>query len=118
MIFDYAYYRFCRFYIKDSESSARITSLALLSLIQTLNIFSVIVVFGLYKYFLSNVKVAVLVTYVTLLILNGIYYNKHNYDVLAEKWKNEDESTQRRKGFYVQAYVGLSLLLIIGLIFR
>jgi hypothetical protein len=50
------------------------------------------------------------------LILNAVHYNKLNYDILNERWGNENKKTKQRKGAAVFIYIILSVLLVIVLI--
>jgi|CXWL01.1.fsa_nt_gi hypothetical protein len=80
--FDYVYNKICKFYYKNGDKGARISSLAFLSLLQCLNLFSFFVIFGLFKYLPDNKKLIAVISYVFLLFINGIRYNKLNFDIL------------------------------------
>lgn len=54
--------------------------------------------------------------YVALTILNGIRYNRLNYDVLKQRWADEDAKSYQRKGVGVVLYILLSVVVVIILI--
>src|SRR5438477_11071198 len=96
--FDYAYYRICKFYYENRDSGARFGGLAVLSVIQFLNIFIVFwVICFLLRFTIHNNKLIVILGYFVIVVLNGFRYNKLNYDVLDAKWKDEDVRTQKKK---------------------
>jgi len=51
-----------------------------------------------------------------IVILNAFRYNKLNYDVLKERWSNEDAKTYQRKGTGVFLYIIFSFIGIIALV--
>jgi hypothetical protein len=116
--FDYVYYRTCIFYNKSGEkTSYRISGLVLLSVLQVLNLlFLFQLTFTFLNYWPSLNKYIAVILYVIFLILDGIRYNKLNYDVLRERWANEDAQSYQRKGIWVVLYILLSVLLVIVLI--
>ena len=116
--FDYVYYRTCIFYNKSGEKkSYRISGLVLLSVLQVLNLlFLFQLTFTFLNYWPSVNKYIAVILYVVFLILDGIRYNKLNYDVLRKRWANEDAETYQRKGVWVVLYILLSVLLVIVLI--
>jgi hypothetical protein len=116
--FDYVYYTICRYYYKNNDKGARISALALLSLIQCFNLFSLFVIFDLLKYLPDNRKYIAVFSYILLLILNGIRYNKFNFDVLDEKWGGEKVNTKKKKNFFIGGYFILSIIIVVILIFR
>ena len=70
----------------------------------------------LYKPNIIFNKYLILIPYGIILILNGIRYNKINYDYLNRKYGQEDTKVRRRKGNVLLIYILLSLLLNITLI--
>lgn len=117
MFFDYVYYWICKYYYKHGEKGARISGLALLSLIQNFNLLFLVFSTGFNKR-LANIEVIVIGSYIILLFLNAFRYYRLNYDVLSEMWKADDTRVQKRKGRLVKGYLYVSLLLVIILIFR
>jgi hypothetical protein len=117
--FDYTYYRICRWYISKHDSSARIAGLLILSLLHLFNVLVVYVCFCLVFHIETKLSKPIEIAIaLIILIFNGIRYNKFNYDVLSRKWKEESSSLQDKKAQWVFAYILLSILLTIILIFR
>ncbi len=101
--FDYVYYRVCTFYNNSGEKRSSITGLFIISLFYFFNLISVagfaIIIFKIDLPAIN--KSAFLIVNICIVILNGIRYNKLKYDVLNERWGNEDEITNEKKGFAV-----------------
>lgn len=116
--FDYTYYRICLFYDRNGDGkSSGISALILLTVVQIINLTTILgILFQLSHIYLGTNKFLYSIPYFVLLILNGFYYNKYNYDVLKERWKDEDIETQKRKGVGVLLYIVLSGVAIIALI--
>src|SRR5437773_2188345 len=118
-LFDYMFYRFCKFYYESGSSSPMFGGLFLLSLMQLLNVFSFVVLVSLMLNFnVINNKLLFAAYYLALVILNGFRYNKFNYEILNERWKNEDKNTQKKKKTAILIYFIVSVLLVLGLMFR
>lgn len=114
--FDYVYYRICHLYYKTQESNPRIVGLIIIALMQSFNFISLFcIICILYQQKLNSTKAIILISGIIILILDGFRYNKLNYDVLKEKWKNENTSAQAIKGGIVLCYIILSTIICIGL---
>jgi hypothetical protein len=121
--FDYVYYKSCQFYDKHGEGSgAGISGLAFLSLIQFLNLLSVVTVFWLifpYEFILTTGdKILGAFVYIVIIFINGIRYNKLNYDILKERWDNEDKKNQRKKQIGVISYILITIVSVNVLMLR
>jgi hypothetical protein len=116
--FDYLYYRTCIFYNKNGEkTSYRYSALIFISFLHTINlIFFVQLSYILFSLnFIIN-KYYILIPYAVILALNGIRYNKFNYDYLNRKWGKEDVKVSQRKGSVLLMYILLSITGVIVLI--
>ena len=116
--FDYVYYRTCIFYEKSGEKkSYRISALVLLSALHVLNLFFLFQLIFTFLNYLPNInKYIAIIPYAAFLILNGVRYNKLNYDVLRERWANEDVKSYQKKGVGVVLYMLLSAVIVVVLI--
>lgn len=114
--FDYAYYRICKAYYKTRDSNPKIAGLCIITLMHFFNILSLFCLFciSIHEKIYINKLLALLVI-LTLMILNGIHYNKFHYGILQDRWQEEDRETQVRKGGMVVAYIILSTVIGIGL---
>src|SRR5260221_12513490 len=106
ILFDYLYYRFCKFYYSNGDSGARISSLAVISLLQFFNIFTVFILVSLlfHKDFLTK-KLYIVFICVALIIINGFRYNRLDYDLLNKKWSKEDDVKKKKKTILLAIYV-------------
>jgi hypothetical protein len=121
--FDYVYYKSCQFYYANGEGDgAGISGLAFLSLIQYLNLISIIAILWLifpYKFvFTGGAKVITALIFIIIVVVNGFRYNKMNYNTLRERWDNEDKKIKRKKEIRVIFYILITVIIVIGLIFR
>jgi hypothetical protein len=116
ILFDYLYYRFCKFYYSNGDRGARISSLAVISLFQLFNIFTVFILISLffYKDFLTK-KSYIAFICVALIIINGFRYNRLDYDLLNEKWGKEDDVKKRKKTILLAIYIIGSTIICISL---
>jgi hypothetical protein len=115
--FDYVYYRICRWYMNQNDSSPGITALIIISLLQFVNAFSLFILLCLaLKIHPTLSRVVPVISTITLLVLNGFRYNSLNYEVLSNRWANEDTLQGKRNGNKVRLYVLLSFLLVATLI--
>jgi hypothetical protein len=115
--FDYVYYRICRWYMNQNDSSPGITALIIISLLQFVNAFSLFILLCLaLKIHPTLSRVVPVISTITLLVLNGFRYNSLNYEVLSNRWVNEDTLQGKRNGNKVRLYVLLSFLLVATLI--
>jgi hypothetical protein len=115
--YDYMYYSFCRYYYKNKDDSARFTGLGTLCIIQTITLFEISALFKLDKKLDFNETVVGLITYFLLIIINGIRYNRLNYDVLSERWNDEGEGTKEQKVISIRAYIVITIIVFIILVF-
>ncbi len=118
--FDYVFYCVCTFYYKNNDSSPIFAGLAVLSLMQVINIFTIVaLIFHLLKYTPNHIKLIVGCTCIIVTVLNGFRYNKFNYNILNERWKDDNSKIQKKKGTFVVLYLLLTIPLafLIGFIF-
>lgn len=114
--FDYVYFTVCRYYIDRQRSSPAISALAIISFLHMLNLFTLFFLFiaflphkpHLNKYLVGSGLSLIL------LILNGIRYNKRNFEVLNRVWG--DEENRKRKQTAVVIYIILSMILCFGIV--
>ena len=115
--FDYVYFIACNYYANQNRSNPGITALITVSFLQMLNILLFIFSFtlllphkpSLNKYLLGGV------ISLTLLILNGIRYNKKNFEVLKQVWGNEENNKRKKRQTLIVIYIVLSLILCFGI---
>lgn len=114
--FDYVYYCLCKFYYKIRGEGAGISALAVIALIQFVNLLLLIFLYDLISHtkFKFDKVIAVLV-YIILLILNGIRYNKLNYAVLSDKLKDEQSRRKKVNETLVILYIVLSFSVCLAL---
>lgn len=119
IFFDYLYYKVCIFYLKSGDSGARIGALCVVTLFQFLNLFSLFAILSLVlNGMIKNGKLTGFILGIGLLVYNGFRYNKLNFDVLKDKWQNEDQHSRIRKKTFIIIYLILSVLILVSLIFR
>jgi hypothetical protein len=110
--FDYVYYRVCVFYDKNKQNSPGVIALFILSTVQIVNLLTVLfladILFGIRM--VPN-KIALIIICALFLFINGIRYNKFNYQVLKEKWHQETPASNNR-GRFVFLYIVLSFLTV------
>ena len=110
--FDYLFYRICRYYEKHKEDSPMFSGIALLSLIQSVNLFILYgVICLIFNYRPSHIKLIAIGTCFFLVLFNGFRYYKFTYPILKEKWQNEEPKIQKRKKRFLIAYIVLILIL-------
>lgn len=115
VFFDYVYYRICMFYDKY-EKAAETSGLLVLTLMYAFNIFSISSIFEIILRRKFNPgKLSIVVFLATLLVLNGMRYNKIDFASLKEKWKDENTFTRIRRGRGVLVYIIISTIICIGL---
>lgn len=116
MFFDYVYYRVCKAYYHTRDSSPRIAGLCVISVVCFFNLLSL---FCLYSIFIREDiyinKLWAIPAGLTIIILNGIRYNKLHYGILERKWKEDAKKTYFMKGVIAFLYIILSLVIGIGL---
>jgi len=61
-------------------------------------------IFAWLNYWPNINKYIGIIPYVAFLILDGLRYNKLNYNVLKRRWLNEDAKSYKRKGVGVVLY--------------
>ena len=115
IFFDYLYYRFCKFYYNHGDSGARISSLAVISVLQLFNIFTISFALSLLlpKFIISKLYAVIL--YAVLLILNGLRYNKLDYELLDKKWAGEEEPRRKKKNVSLIIYIVASTMVCVGM---
>jgi len=115
--FDYVYYKVCRYYAKrENPNGAGISGLAVIAALQTANIMILIFLICIIieRKIVGN-KLWFLGIYLLLLVADGFRYNRLNYPVLHEKWKDELENRKIRNQLLVLFYISVSSLFAIGL---
>jgi hypothetical protein len=114
--FDYTYYWACQYYYRQDKDNARWLAIFLMSGLYCFNIFSLI--WAVQLFYIQNFqcnKVAGFVLFIAIVVLNVIRYKTNTYDVLKERWKDEETSRKKRKQIQVLLYVFLSFALFFGL---
>jgi hypothetical protein len=114
--FDYIFYRVAKAYKSTKDSSAEFAAVCVVSLIEVLNLILMIGIYAQIDHlsFIVNKLITVLVCLI-IVILNAFRYNKLNYDILKERWNNEDAETYQRKGTGVFFYILFSFIAIFTL---
>ncbi len=113
---NYTYYNICRFYDNNGASNAKITAVIVIALIQYLNLYAIFLLINLILNTTLHLgKLLIFILYTLAVILNGIRYNKFNYDILKERWDNEDKRQRKKKVMFVILYIVLSSLFAFGL---
>ena len=115
--FDYVYFTVCRYYINQQRSSPAISALAIISFLHMLNLFTLLFLFIAilpHKPYLNKYLVGG-GTCLIILILNGIRYNKRNFEVLKQIWGNEEDNKRKRKQTLVTIYIVISVILCFGI---
>ena len=109
--FDYLYYRICKFYYKNGGSNPKITALVILALIHFFNLLSLLAIVR----WIIDIKIEINKLYaipiiLLILVIDGLRYNKYNYDVLNNKWADEKLGKKIKKGYLVISYVFFSII--------
>ena len=112
--FDYVYYRSSKFYFDNKGTSSKISGLCVIVL---MHVFNVGILFFLYCA-ISKTKPLIrvpiiLFTLIFFFLLDGVRYNKLNYEILFDKWKNEPYP--HKKGALVIIYIISSSIVFFGL---
>ncbi len=106
-IFDYLFYRFTRFYIKNTDGrNPYILSVCILSLLYSLNLLSLLfLIFNLFK-IKSDISLLIMLLLWSIAFALHVYryYSRVSYDMLYERWKNESAKTQIRKNVVIICY--------------
>jgi hypothetical protein len=118
--FDYLFYKACEFYYKEEgkNSSFRTSGLLIVAVVQGFNLFAIFFIICIIIHEKINVnKYYAVLPVLILLVLNGIRYNRDEYDynVLQEKWGSQESKTRKRKQNLVIAYIIFSTMLFFGL---
>jgi hypothetical protein len=93
ILFDYLYYKACRFYADYDKDGAGLSGLAVVVLIQWFHIFTVYsIILLVFDQPAGASKPTAIILYVILLILNGIRYNKLNKAGPRERWDGETDN--------------------------
>lgn len=110
--FDYVFYRVCKGYMQNAEKGAEGSAMALLSLVQAFNIFSILMLIGIIiqkKSILNKgIGLFILISLYVLNYIRYIYRENNNYQVLKSQW--ESQGFQENKGILVFAYISLSII--------
>ena len=112
--FDYVYYKACKTYAK--ENGAALSGVVVMAALQMLNILTILffICVALKTKGLIS-KLLIIILYVSLLILNGLRYNKITYSILDEKWGMELKGEKTKHQLVVILYVCVSFILCVGL---
>lgn len=109
--FDYIFYRVCRAYLRASENGAEGSAFAVVSLVQTFNIISIIMLIGMiiHKKSVLNKGVGLFILFSLYLInyIRYIYKSNNNYQILKTRWENE--KFQFRNGMLALTYLIVSI---------
>jgi hypothetical protein len=114
--FDYIYFQVRNVYSKTIDSSPQISGIAVVSLMQCINVISLIMILSLTvqkKYVLSK-KIVIL--YIALVILNYvryIYKDGNSYDKLKERYVN-GTGTMALLYIVFSTVIGFSLAIYLG----
>ena len=102
--FDYVYYRSSKFYFDNKGTNSKISGLCIIVI---MHLFNISILFFLYcivsktKPFIS--KSIIIFLLVFFFLLDGIRYNKLNYNILSDRWK--DELHANKRGTLVLLYI-------------
>jgi dolichol kinase len=115
--FDYLYYKVCNFYKKrEGGTGYRFSGLLVISAMYGFNLLSVLFLVQLViRQNIDINKFQIIIFAVVLVILNGIRYNKYDYEMLKKRWENEGEKGRIKKQKLVVLYIIFSTLLFFGL---
>lgn len=111
-VFSYIYYRTYSVYKhKWKEEDPKIYSLALVSILQSLNILTFLLWAGFYfKTKIDFNKLYLLFLFLFLVFVNSIWFNKIKpFKKLEVKWESESKSKKRVKGILILVYIVFSL---------
>lgn len=114
--FDYLYYGARKFYSGYKERNSDFSALAILTLMQVLNILTT---YFLY-YLITETKVSInkltfLVLFFSILILNVVRYSKLDPELIKERWENKNEKQKITMRALLVIYVFLSFAVCVGL---
>jgi hypothetical protein len=114
--FDYLYYCTRTFYSENKERGSGVSALAVVALMQTLNISSIYFLYCLISETRVNVSKSIIVgLYFCFIVLNGVRYSKLDPDIIKEKWEKEKDNHKIRLRTFLLIYVVLSITLSFGL---
>lgn len=117
--FDYLYYRVYCFYNKQGSDVIEAYASGIVSLVQFMTLVSLIFVINLIYYFELPSKWLFAPVLVLLMVINWYRYERNfDFDKLRGKWKNEDISQRKIKGWLIFFYSGAVILtpVIIGIL--
>ena len=118
--YDYLFYKAYQFYYKKEGnlSTSRTGGLLIVSAVEAFNLFSISFIICI----IINKKIHVnkfyaVIPVLILIIINGIRYNKHEYDYdeLQKRWGIEEEKIINKKTGLIIAYIIFSVILFFGL---
>ncbi len=119
LFFDFLYYLICRFYSGYKEKGAEATSVSILAGLQTLNVFTIMILIQ----FLDKRKVHVdklllLVVFLIFEVYNYrryLYKENHSFKVIEGKWLGKPELVRSRKSKLLFLYGIVSIVSSFGL---
>jgi len=115
--FDYIFYRICKAYKGTSDKSPDTAASAIISIIQIMNICSILMLIELNiqeKTLLNKADGIVIILFI--LIFNHIRYlyrDNNSYNTLQLRWLNDRQ--EFKKGVLVLMYILLSIIISLGL---
>jgi hypothetical protein len=112
--FDYLFYRVSKYYHDHNRSSPEFTAVAMVTLVQTLNLLTFLSFLDLIlhkKLFANQLKLLIIAVFTILFVFNIIRYNKFDYDSLKEKWEREGSDRKKRHARIVVIYLLLSFVI-------
>lgn len=117
-IFDYIFYRICKFYEKR-DGTPQIYASGILSVIQFFALLSGLALIRLFVDFPIPQKYFVIPVIVGLIAINWIRYERNfDFSIFEERWKGEDEEKRRTRGWLivVSMIILISLPITIGVL--
>ncbi len=109
--FDYMFYRVAQFYVKTGleKKDHEIYSRAVVSILQTINISTLLLLFSITYHPVFGGVLAV-----TIDILNSIFlYNSKKLKKYKERWDGEEKRIRKIKGVLIIIYMIASLILFV-----
>jgi membrane protein insertase Oxa1/YidC/SpoIIIJ len=114
--FDYLYYSTRKFYSENKESGSDFSALAVIALTQSLNILTAYFLYCLVADTKVNInKLAFVILYLLVLILNLVRYSKLDPDTMKAMWENKTKKQKIILRVFLLLYVVLSVSVCGGL---
>jgi hypothetical protein len=115
-LFDYVYYRVYRYFLDKGDNIPETKGALVLSLLQFFTLLDIFVLIREFHPFILPPDYSVLLIAIVLVAVNLYRYERHQMDILNNKWQNEDNLRRKRNGYLIGLYLIVSI--VIPIVYR